>query len=188
MLPIILTAVLVIVMVFYSISLYNKIIKKKNNRENAFADVDVYLKQRHDMIPQLVETVRGYMDHEANTLIEVTKARQQCVNASGIDEKIVAERGLNRSLRGFNIAIEAYPDLKANENFMQLQKDIKFMEEKIANARTYFNKATRDYNDSIETFPASSIAGMYGFTEETMFDLGTEERERLDNAPEISFK
>lgn len=184
---ILISLAIILFMIFYSISLYNKIIKKKNKRDNAFADVDVYLKQRHDMIPQLVETVRGYMNHEANTLIEVTKARQQCTTANTIDEKITAERNLNRCMRGFNIAIEAYPDLKANENFLKLQNDIKFMEEKIANGRTFFNKATRDYNDSIETFPASTIASAYGFKQETMFDLGEEERARLDNAPEIKF-
>ncbi len=187
MLPIILVAIIIILMVFYSIGLYNKIIKKKNMRENAFADVDVYLKQRHDMIPQLLETVKGYMNHEANTLIEVTKARQQCVSASSINDKIGAEINLNRSMRGFNIAIEDYPELKANENFLRLQSDIKQMEDQIARSRTFFNKATRDYNDSIETFPASSIAGMYGFEQETMFDLGDDQRELLEIAPEIKF-
>jgi len=187
MLPIILAAVLLILIVFYSIGLYNKIIKKKNMRENAFADVDVYLRQRHDMIPQLVEVVKGYMNHEADTLIEVTQARQQCLEASSIDDKIVAERRLNRGMRGFNLAFEAYPDLKANQNFLKLQADIKQMEDQIARSRTFFNKSTRDYNDSIETFPASSIAGMYGFEQETMFDLGEEERELLDKAPEIKF-
>ncbi len=187
MFPIIAVAIILIIMVFYSIGLYNKIIKKKNMRENAFADVDVYLKQRHDMIPQLVETVKGYMNHEADTLIEVTKARQQCVVADSINDKIVAERSLNRSMRGFNIAIEAYPDLKANQNFLKLQSDIKQMEEQIARSRTFFNKATRDYNDSIETFPASSIAGMFDFSQETMFDLGEEQRDLLDKAPEIKF-
>jgi len=156
-------------------------------RENAFADVDVYLKQRHDMIPQLVETVKGYMNHEADTLIEVTKARQQCAQATTIDQKITAERNLNRCMRGFNLAFEAYPDLKADKNFLKLQADIKQMEEQIARSRTFFNKATRDYNDSIETFPASIYAGMYGFKQETMFDLGEEQRDLLDKAPEIKF-
>ncbi|MFK7756216.1 MAG: LemA family protein [Flavobacteriales bacterium] len=187
MLPIIIVVIVIIVMVFYAISLYNRIIKKKNTRENAFADVDVYLKQRYDMIPQLVETVKGYMNHEANTLIEVTKARNQYMAASTIDEKISAERTYSRSMRGFNIAIEDYPDLKANENFLKLQDDIKYMEDKIANGRTFFNKATREYNDAIETYPASSIAGMYGFKQEQMYDLGEDERARLDNAPEIKF-
>lgn len=187
MLPIILVVALIIIMVFYSISLYNRIIKKKNMRENAFADVDVYLKQRHDMIPQLVETVKGYMNHEADTLIAVTKARQQCVVASSIDDKISAERTLNRSMRGFNLAFEAYPDLKADQNFLKLQSDIKQMEEQIARSRTFFNKATRDYNDAIETFPASTFANMYGFKQETMFDLGEEQRDLLDKAPEIKF-
>ena len=90
-------------------------------------------------------------------------------------------------MRGFNIAIEDYPDLKANQNFLKLQTDIKDMEQQIARSRTFFNKATRDYNDSIETFPASSIAGMYGFSQETMFDLGEEDRDLMDKAPEIKF-
>jgi len=187
MLPIIVTALILITAVFYFISLYNSIIKKKNVREKAFADVDVYLKQRYDMIPQLVETAKGYMNHEANTLIEVTKARNQYMAASTIDEKIGTERTFSKSMRGLNIAIEDYPDLKANENFLKLQNDIKYMEEKIANSRTYFNAASRDYNDAIETFPSNSIAAMYGFKQEVMFDLGEGERVRLETAPEIKF-
>ena len=106
MLPIIVTALILITVVFYFISLYNSIIKKNNVREKAFADVDVYLKQRYDMIPQLVETVKGYMNHEANTLIEVTKARNQYMAASTIDEKIGTEGTFSKSMRGLNIAIE----------------------------------------------------------------------------------
>ena len=187
MLPIIITVLIIIIAVFYSISLYNRIIKKKNDREKAFADIDVYLKQRYDMIPQLLETVRGYMNHESSTLIEISKARNKYIASSTINEKIEAERTFSRSMRGLNIAIEDYPDLKANKNFLKLQDDIKYMEEKIANNRTFFNKATRDYNDAIETFPASNIANMYGFEQEVMFDLGEDGIARLGNAPEIKF-
>ena len=187
MLPIIVTALIIITAVFYFISLYNRIIKNKNDREKAFADVDVYLKQRYDMLPQLVETAKGYMNHEAKTLKEVTKARSMYMAASNIDEKISTEGTFSKSMRNLNIVIEGYPDLKANENFLKLQNDIKYMEEKIANSRTYFNKASRDYNDAIETFPSNTIAAIYGFKQEVMFDLGEGQRVRLETAPEIKF-
>jgi len=175
------------IVVIWTISLYNRIIKLKNNRENAFADIDVQLKQRHDLIPQLVATVKGYASHEKETLDRIVSARSGAMNARSIDEKIVAENALTSALSGLKITVEAYPDLKANTNFMQLQEEISYIENKLAAVRRFFNSATRELNTAIEVFPANIIAGMFGFKKEMMFDLGVSERQTLQQAPTISF-
>ena len=177
----------VVLLVIYVISLYNRLVKYKNVRENAFADIDVQLKQRHDLIPQLVESVRGYMKHENQTLVDLTAARSGAMSARTIDEKIVAENNLSSALAGLRVTVEAYPDLKANQNFMQLQEEISDVENKLAAVRRYFNSATREYNNAVEVFPANIVAGMFGFRRETMFDVGEAQRATLDKAPEIKF-
>ncbi|MCD8167294.1 MAG: LemA family protein [Bacteroides sp.] len=169
------------------ISLYNSLVKLKNNRENAFADIDVQLKQRHDLIPQLVETVKGYASHEKETLDRVISARNGALNARTIDDKIVAENQLTSALSRLRVTLEAYPDLKANQNFLQLQEEISDIENKLSAVRRYFNSATKEYNNAVQTFPSNIIAGMFGFHKEMMFDLGTEQRANLDQAPKISF-
>lgn len=184
------TLIIVIVAVLigiFIVSLYNKLVAYKNNRENAFADIDVQLKQRHDLIPQLVSSVKGYMEHEAGVLTRVTEARSRAMKASTIDGKIAAEQELGAALQGLQIQVEAYPDLKANTNFLQLQNEISDVENKLAAARRYFNSATKEYNVAVQSFPSNVIAGMFGFHTETMFDVGNAERERLDQAPEIKF-
>ncbi|MBD3629078.1 MULTISPECIES: LemA family protein [Cyclobacterium] len=184
------TLIIIIVAVLigiFVVSLYNKLVAYKNNRENAFADIDVQLKQRHDLIPQLVSSVKGYMEHEAGVLTRVTEARSRAMKASTIDGKIAAEQELGAALQGLQIQVEAYPDLKANTNFLQLQNEISDVENKLAAARRYFNSATKEYNVAVQSFPSNVIAGMFGFHTETMFDVGNAERERLDQAPEIKF-
>lgn len=183
---IIIIAVIGIVLLML-VSMYNRLIKLRNTRENAFADIDVQLKQRHDLIPQLVDTVKGYMKHEEKVLTQITAARAGAMNASTIGEKIAAENQLSAALGGLNIAVEAYPDLKASANFMQLQDEISDVENKLAAVRRYFNSATKEYNNAVETFPSNLIAGMFAFKKETMFDVGTEQREQLDQAPKVSF-
>ena len=175
MTAIILIAVIVILAIWIA-SLYNSLVKLRNNRENAFADIDVQLKQRHDLIPQLVETVKGYASHEKETL----------ERAKTIDDKIVAENALTSALAGLKITLEAYPDLKANQNFLQLQEEISDLENKLAAVRRYFNSATKELNNAVETFPSNLIAGMFGFKKEVMFDLG-EQRATLEEAPKIKF-
>lgn len=177
----------IVVIVLLLVSLYNKLVKLRNNRENAFADIDVQLKQRHDLIPQLVDSVKGYMKHEEKVLTEITRARAGAVNASTIDEKIVAENQLTSALNGLNVAVEAYPDLKASTNFLQLQEEISDIENKLAAVRRFFNSATKELNNAVETFPSNIIAGMFGFKKEPMFDLGVTQRETLDQAPKVSF-
>lgn len=179
--------IVVVVLALFVISLYNRLVALKNNRENAFADIDVQLKQRHDLIPQLVSTVKGYMEHEAGVLTRVTEARSRAMNASSIEGKIAAEQELGTALQGLRIQVEAYPDLKANTNFMQLQGEISDVENKLAAVRRYFNSATREFNVAVQSFPANIIAGMFGFHTEPMFDLGGSERDRMDKAPEIKF-
>ena len=167
--------------------MYNSLVKLRNNRENAFADIDVQLKQRHDLIPQLVESVKGYAAHEKETLDRVIQARNGAVNAQGIDNKIAAENSLTSALAGMRITLEAYPDLKANQNFLQLQEEISDVENKLASVRRFFNSATKELNNAVETFPSNIIAGMFGFKKEIFFDLGTEQRATLEKAPEIKF-
>lgn len=183
---VIIIAIIAVVLLMF-ISFYNKLVKLRNNRENAFADIDVQLKQRHDLIPQLVETVKGYMKHEEKVLTNVTAARAGALNASTIDEKIAAENQLSTALSGLNIAVEAYPDLKASTNFMQLQEEISDIENKLSAVRRFFNSATKEYNNAVQTFPSNIIAGMFSFNKESMFDVGTAEREKLDEAPKVSF-
>ncbi len=179
--------IVAIVLVIFVVSLYNKLVSYKNNRENAFADIDVQLKQRHDLIPQLVNAVKGYMEHEAGVLQRVTEARAKAMGATSIEGKIQAEQELGSALQGLRVQVEAYPDLKANTNFLQLQNEISDVENKLAASRRYFNSATREYNVAVQSFPSNIIAGMFGFHREPMFDVGTSERERLDKAPDIKF-
>lgn len=187
MIPLFVILAIAFILVLMLISIYNRMVKLRNNREQAFADIDVQLKQRHDLIPQLVKAVKGYMDHEKSVLTEITNARSHAMKASTIDEKIAAENQLSQAMMGFNIAVEAYPDLKANQNFMNLQEEISDVENKLAASRRFFNSATKELNNAVEVFPANMIAGMFGFKRETMFDLGTTQREKLDEAPDINF-
>jgi LemA protein len=178
--------VIVGVLILYVIGVYNKLVKLRIRRENAFADIDVQLKQRHDLIPQLLNTVKGYMKHEEGVLVKVTEARNQAINAGSIDAKIAAEANLSQALSGLKIQVEAYPDLKANQNFMQLQNEISDIENKLAAVRRFFNSATKELNTAVQTFPNNVFAGMFGFKTETFFDLGVD-RAAAEKAPEISF-
>jgi LemA protein len=175
-----------VLLIFWVIGIYNRVVKLRNQRQTAFADIDVQLKQRHDLIPQLVEVVKGYAKHERELLTAITEARTAAMGATTIDEKIAAEGKLSGALQGLKIQVEAYPDLKANQNFLQLQEEMSDIENKLAAARRYFNAATTEYNNSIETFPANVIAGSFGFKREVLFDLGTE-RTELNKPPKISF-
>jgi len=177
---------IVVLLVVWVIAIYNNLVSLRNNRENAFADIDVQLKQRHDLIPQLVNTVKGYMEHERGTLEAVTQARQQAISASSVNDKIQAEAQLGNALQGLRIQVEAYPDLKANQNFMQLQNEISDVENKLAAVRRFFNAATRELNTAIEKFPNVVFAGVFGFTRQPMFDLGGE-RQAAEKAPDIKF-
>ena len=187
MTAIIIIVAVVVLLVFMAIGIYNSLVKLRNNRENAFANIDVQLKQRHDLIPQLVATVKGYAQHEKELLTRVTEARAAAMQATGINDKIQAENQLSSALAGLKVSLEAYPDLKANQNFLQLQNEISDIENKLAATRRYFNTATRELNNKVETFPSNILAGMFGFHKEPMFEVPREERAAMDKAPEISF-
>ncbi len=182
----IIVIVVIVLIVFWLIGIYNRIIRLRNRRQNAFADIDVQLRQRHDLVPQLVESVKGYATHERELLTKITEARTAAMSASTIDEKIKTETVLSSALQGLKVAVEAYPDLKANQNFLQLQQELSDIENKLAAARRFFNAATYEYNTGIETFPANMIAGSYGFKREAMFDLG-EQRAEMEEPPKIKF-
>jgi LemA protein len=178
---------IIVILVIWVISVYNSLVRLRNRRQNAFADIDVQLRQRHDLIPQLVETVKGYATHEKDLLLQVTQARNAAMGATTIDDKIRAEQQLSGALQGLRIQVEAYPDLKANQNFLQLQEELSDIENKLAAARRFFNAATTEYNNSVESFPGNLIANNFGFKREIMFDLGADTRKVMEEPPKISF-
>lgn len=187
MAPLLVIAVIVLLLIFWVIGIYNNLVRMRNNRENAFANIDVQLKQRHDLVPQLVATVKGYATHEKTLLESVTAARSAAVNATNINDKIAAENQLSTALSGLRVNLEAYPDLKANQNFLQLQGEISDLENKLAATRRFFNSATKELNNAVQTFPANLLAGMFGFHKEPLFEVNAQERATLDKAPEINF-
>ena len=177
----------VVLVIIWAVSLYNRLVKLRNGREQAFADVDVQLKQRHDLIPQLVEAVKGYMVHERGVLTEITEARANAMKATTINEKIAAETRLSTALEGLKVSVEAYPDLKASQNFLDLQNEISDVENKIAAARRFFNSTTKELNVATEIFPSNLIATLFNFKREPMFDLG-EKRATIEEPPQIKFQ
>lgn len=179
--------IVVVVLVFICISLYNNLVKLRNNRENAFANIDVQLKQRFDLIPQLVATVKGYAAHEKELLEKITQARSAAMSATTINDKIQADQQLSNALAGLKVSVEAYPDLKANQNFLQLQGELADIENKLAATRRFFNSATREYNNAVQTFPGNIFAGMFGFHKEPMYEIQASERQTLETAPKIEF-
>jgi LemA protein len=177
---------IIVLLVLMAVSLYNRLVKLRNTREQSFADVDVQLKQRHDMIPQLVDAVKGYMQHERGVLTDITEARAKAMSASTINDKIAAENKLSSALDGLKVAVEAYPDLKASQNFMNLQGEIADIENKIAAARRFFNSATKELNVATEMFPSNIIATIFNFKREPLFELG-DQRAVVEEPPKIQF-
>ena len=177
----------VAVIVLAAVGIYNSLVRLRNNRENAFADIDVQLKQRYDLVPQLVSTVKGYAAHEKELLESITAARTAAMSASSIDDKIKADQQLTSALAGLKVQVEAYPDLKANQNFLQLQGELSDIENKLAAVRRYFNSATRELNNAVQTFPNNLLAGMFGFHKEAMYEIDATQRAAVEKAPEIKF-
>jgi LemA protein len=172
--------------VLYIVFVYNGLVALRQRVNQSFADVDVQLKQRHDLIPNLVETVKGYASHERGTLEAVVQARNAAISAKGTEEVAKAENMLTGALRQLFALAEAYPDLKANTNFQQLQTELADIENKIAAARRFFNNAVQEYNTGIEQLPAALFAGALGFRHREFFDLG-ETRPQLEQAPSVKF-
>lgn len=187
MTTLIILAIVVVVLLIWVAGIYNNLVSLRNNRENAFANIDVQLKQRHDLIPQLVATVKGYATHERELLESVTAARTAAMNATGINDKVQAENQLSSALAGLRVSLEAYPDLKANQNFLQLQGEISDMENKLAATRRFFNSATKELNTACQSFPNNLFVGMFGFHTEPMFEVPAVERAQIEKAPTIEF-
>lgn len=175
-----------VVVVIWAISVYNGLVAMRQRTNQAFADIDVQLKQRHDLIPNLVETVKGYAAHERGTLEAVIAARNTAVAAPGVEQKVAAENMLTGALGKLFALSEAYPDLKANANFQQLQGELSDIENKLAASRRFYNNAVQEYNTGIQQFPAALFAGVFGFHERTFFDVGPD-RAQLDQAPSVKF-
>ena len=187
MVALIVVAVIAVILIFWVIGIYNNLVALRNNRENAFANIDVQLKQRYDLIPNLVNTVKGYAEHEKGVLERVTAARTAAMGATTLNEKIEAENALSSALAGLKVSVEAYPDLKANQNFLQLQSELADIENKLAAVRRFFNSATKELNTGVQSFPAVLFAGMFGFHQEPMFEVPQEERAAVQKAPEVKF-
>jgi len=178
--------IIIVVLAVMAFAAYNRLVALSQRVSQAFADIDVQLKQRHDLIPNLVETVKGYAAHERGTLDEVVKARNAAMSAQGPAQVSAAEAQLSGALGRLIALSEAYPDLKANANFQQLQGELSDIENKIAASRRFFNNAVQEYNTGIQQLPAALFAGALGFSRKDFFDLG-ESRAQLDQAPSVKF-
>lgn len=176
--------ILVAIVFFGVIGLYNTLVRLRKRCDNGWAQIDVQLKRRYDLIPNLVETAKGYMKHERELLENVTKARQQAINASGVKDQAMAENMLTSTLRSLFAVAENYPDLKANTNMLALQEELVSTENKISFARQHYNDCVMLFNTKTETFPSNIIAGMFGFSERDFFELADEEQRE---APKVSF-
>lgn len=177
--------IILVLAVLYVIYLYNTLVRLRVNRENAFADIDVQLKQRFDLLPNLIETVKWYAKHEKEVLTELTQARTARSWAETTADKVGANNMLTWALKSLFAVAENYPDLKANSNFLELQRELSDIENKIAAARRFFNNATKEYNARLQMFPANFIAQSFGFHEEEFFELT--DREKEGAVPEVKF-
>ena len=183
--PMLIVAAVVVVVALWVVGVYNGLVRLRNAVKNAWSQIDVQLKRRHDLIPNLVETVKGYMTHERDTLENITKARNLAAQASGVGAQGKAEAGLSQALGNFFAIAENYPDLKANQNFLALQEEISSTENKIGFARQAYNDAAMQFNNKVEMFPGNIVAGMFGFKLAEFFEIeNATERE----APQVSFK
>ncbi len=176
--------VIIVFAVLMVISMYNSLVRLKNQVKNAWSQIDVQLKRRHDLIPNLIETVKGYMVHERETLQNITNARSQAMNAGSVEDKAKAEGELSGAISKFFVVVENYPDLKANQNFLALQEELTSTENKISFARQSYNDQVLFYNNKIQMFPSNILAGMFNFTQEPFFQV----EDKADReVPKVSF-
>lgn len=178
----IIVAILVMV-----VGIYNRLVALRQNREQSFADVDVYLKTRFDLIPNLVESVKGYASHEKEVFENVTKARAGIRDAGNTSERVAAENQLTKAMISLYAVSENYPDLKADGLFTRLMSELSDIENKLAAARRFFNNATAELNTSTQQFPAVIFAGALGFKQEEFFEIPEESRETIEKAPNVKF-
>ena len=182
------TAIIILVVILlifggYAVGVYNKLVNARNKVENQFSQIDIQLKRRADLIPNLVETVKGYAKHEKDTFEAVINARNKAVNAGTVNEKIEANNELTGALNKLFALAEAYPELKANENFLSLQNDLKDTEDKITYARQFYNDSAMQFNNLVQMFPTNIIAGMFGFKKFEYFKIDEKEKE----VPKVEF-
>ncbi|MCK5707095.1 MAG: LemA family protein [Candidatus Aureabacteria bacterium] len=176
--------VLLVVGGFFLVGMYNALIRLRNQVKNAWSQIDVQLKRRHDLIPNLVETAKGYMSHERETFEKITQARSQAMQAGNVKDVSKAEGNLSAAMSKFNLVVENYPDLKANQNFLSLQEELTSTENKISFSRQAYNDSVLFYNNKIQIFPSNLIAGMFSFKAEDFFEI---EREEEREAPKVEF-
>lgn len=173
-----------VVLVLWFVGIFNGLVQLRNRVKNAWSQIDVQLKRRHDLIPNLVETAKGYMKHERETLENITKARNLAAQPHGVAEQGKVEAGLTQAMSNFFVVVENYPDLKANKNFLQIQEELTSTENKIGFARQFYNDETMKFNTKIEQFPSNVIAGMFNFKQSEFFEI-EEPAERV--VPKVSF-
>ncbi len=169
---------IVVIVVVWVVAIFNALIQKRNRVKNAWSDIDVQLKRRYDLVPNLVETVKGYAEHESSVLESVTKARAEAMNVQG-PAKAGAENMLTGAIKSLFAVAESYPQLRASENFQQLQSQLSTLENDIQGARRYYNAAVRELNNAVQVFPANVIAGMFGFKQEQFFGAAEGERDNV---------
>jgi LemA protein len=184
MTALIIIIVVVVIIAFWVVGMYNGLVRLRNQVKNAWSQIDVQLKRRHDLIPNLMETVKGYMKHERETLEGITKARSQAMGANTVGEKAKAEGELNAAMSKFFLVVESYPDLKANQNFLALQEELTSTENKISFSRQNYNDQVLGYNNKIQMFPSNIIAGMFNFKAEEFFEI---ENKAEREVPKVSF-
>jgi LemA protein len=183
----IIVLVVVVILVLAAIAIYNGLVSKKVETENAWSQIDVQLKRRHDLIPNLVETVKGYAGHEKDTLEKVIQARNMAVNAKGVGEQAAAENALSGTLKTLFAVSEAYPDLKANQNFLKLQEELTATENRIGFSRQHYNDSVGQYNTKLMRFPANVIGNLFGFRQVEFFQLDASEVAAVRQAPQVKF-
>ncbi len=180
MAPLIIIVVIIAVVAIWIVAMFNSLIRLRNRVKNAWSQIDVQLKRRHDLIPNLVETAKGYMAHEKDTLERVVKARNMAMDAQGVAETSAAENMLSQTLKSLFAVVESYPDLKANQNMIALHEELTSTENRIAFARQHYNDCAMTYNNAIQMFPKNIIAGIFHFVASEFFEAEEEEKENVE--------
>ena len=175
---------LLLICVIAVIGIYNSLIRLRNQAEEGFSTMDVYMKKRYDLLPNYIETVKGYAKHEQETLTKVIAARNNAMNATSVEDKVANEAALSNMLKQLAVVVEQYPQLKANENFMGLQNQLNELEADIANARKYYNATVKSFNNRVEVFPSNIIANIFKFTKKVFFELDSAEERKV---PKVDF-
>ena len=179
---------LIVIVILYAVMAYNSLVRGRNQAKEAWSDIETQMKRRYDLIPNLVETVKGYAKHESSTLESVIAARNMAMSMSGGPEnRTAAENELSRSLKSIFALSESYPDLKANQNFIELQKELTYTEDKIQASRRFFNSVVLSFNNRVETFPSSIIAGVFSFRRFSFFELDESEKAAVSQPVRVSF-